>query len=148
MQNLSTTHRQDIVDHDDIFIPAGKGKTAFVDTRDLAAVAALALTQPGHENKAYPLTGSQALDYDAVAAALSDVLGRRITYSDPSPLAFARRLRQRGAAWSYIGVLSAIYMTTRLGLAATVYPQLAELLRRRPITFRQFAADEAHVWRK
>ena len=58
MQNLSTTHRQDIVECDDIFIPAGRGKTAFVDTHDLAAVAALALTEPGHANKAYPLTGS------------------------------------------------------------------------------------------
>ena len=47
MQNLSTTHRRDIVENDDVFIPAGKGKTAFVDTRDLAAVAALALTQAG-----------------------------------------------------------------------------------------------------
>ncbi len=148
MQNLTTTHRQDIVDHDDIFIPAGKGKTAFVDTRDLAAVAALALTEGGHENKAYPLTGSEALDYYAAAGVLSEVLGRRITYSDPSPLAFAYRMRQRGAGWSYIGVMSAIYMTTRLGMAATVYPQLAELLRRPPITLRQFAGDEAYVWRK
>ncbi len=148
MQNLSTTHRQDVVEHDDVFIPAGKGKTAFVDVRDLAAVAALALTRPGHENKAYPLTGSQALDYGEVAAILSDVLGRRITYSNPSPLRFARRMRQRGAGWSYIGVMSAIYMTTRLGMAATVHPHLATLLERRPITFHQFAADEARVWQK
>jgi uncharacterized protein YbjT (DUF2867 family) len=148
MQNLSTTHRRDIVEDDDVFIPAGKGKTAFVDTRDLAAVAALALTEPGHENRAYPLTGSQAIDYYEVAAILTDVLGRRITYSDPSPLRFARRMRQRGGGWGYIGVMSAIYMTTRLGMAATVQPQLGELLRRRPITFRQFAADEVRTWQK
>ncbi len=40
MQNLSTTHRQDIAKHDDIFVPAGRGKTAFIDVRDIAAVAA------------------------------------------------------------------------------------------------------------
>ncbi len=148
MQNLSTTHRRDIVENDDVFIPAGKGKTALVDTRDLAAVAALALTQPGHENKAYPLTGSHAIDYSEVAAILTDVLGRRIIYSDPSPVRFAWRMRQRGETWGYIGVMSAIYMTTRLGMAATVYPQLAELLRRRPLTFYQFAADEARTWQK
>ena len=148
MQNLSTTHREDIVAYDDIFIPAGKGKTAFVDTHDLAAVAALALTEPGHENKAYPLTGSEALDYDAVAAILGEVLGRRITYSDPSLLRFARRMRGRGAAWSYIGVMAAIYTTTRLGMAAAVYPQLTKLLQRPPITLREFAAREAAVWQK
>ena len=37
-QNLSTTHRQDIQTFDDIFIPAGKGKTAFIDVRDIAAM--------------------------------------------------------------------------------------------------------------
>jgi uncharacterized protein YbjT (DUF2867 family) len=148
MQNLSTTHRQDIVEHDDVFIPAGKGKTAFVDTRDLAAVAALALTQAGHENKAYPLTGGESIDYYQVAAILSEVLKRAITYSNPSPLRFAWRMRSRGAEWPYIAVTSAIYMTTRLGMAAPIHPQLADLLGRPPITFRQFAEDEAAVWRK
>jgi uncharacterized protein YbjT (DUF2867 family) len=148
MQNLSTTHRQDLVEHDDVFVPAGKGRTAFVDTRDLAAVAALALTQGGHENKAYPLTGSEALDYYEVAAILGDVLGRPITYSDPSPLRFARRMRARGGAWGYIGVMTAIYMTTRLGMAATVHPDLAALLGRPPITFRQFDEDTAPAWHK
>lgn len=148
MQNLSTTHRQDIVEHDDVFVPAGNGRTAFVDTRDLAAVAALALTAPGHENKAYALTGSEAIDYNAVAAILSDVLGRPITYSNPSPLRFARRMRQREAPWAYIGVMTAIYMTTRFGMAATVHPDLANLLGRAPIRFRQFAEDEAAVWAK
>ena len=148
MQNLSTTHRLDIVEHDDVFVPAGKGKTAFVDTRDLAAVAALALTEAGHANKAYPLTGCQSLDYEEVAAILSEVLRRRITYSNPSLLRFARRMRQRGGAWPYIGVMAAIYTTTRFGMAATVHPELAALLGRPPITFRQFAVDEAAVWRK
>jgi nucleoside-diphosphate-sugar epimerase len=148
MQNLSTTHRRDIVDYDDIFIPAGKGKTAFVDTRDLAAVAALAVTEPGHENKAYPLTGGESLDYGEVAAVLSDVLGRRISYNDPSPLRFAWRMRRRGGDWSYIGVMSAIYMTTRLGLAATIHPELATLLGRTPTSFRQFAEDNIQVWQK
>jgi uncharacterized protein YbjT (DUF2867 family) len=148
MQNLSTTHQLDIVEHDDVFVPAGKGKTAFVDTRDLAAVAAVALTTPGHENKAYPLTGSESLDYGEVAAILSEVLGRPIVYSDPSLPRFAWRMHERGHAWAYVGVMSAIYTTTRLGMAETVHPDLQNLLGRPPITFRQFAKDTADVWKK
>jgi len=148
MQNLSTTHRLDIVEYSDVFVPAGKGKTAFVDTRDLAAVAALALTQAGHENKAYPLTGCETLDYYEVAAILSDVLYRPITYSNPSLLRFARRMKERGEAWPYIAVMAAIYTTTRFGMAAAVHPDLETLLGRPPIRFRQFAEDEAAVWRK
>jgi uncharacterized protein YbjT (DUF2867 family) len=148
MQNMSTTHRRDVVEYDDVFVPAGKGKTAFVDTRDLAAVAALTLTEKGHENKAYPLTGNESIDYDEVAAILSDVLGRPINYSDPSLLRFARRMRGRGAAWPYIGVMAGIYTTTRFGMAAQIHPELQALLGRPPITFRQFAEDEAAVWQK
>lgn len=148
MQNLSTTHRADIIEHDDVFVPAGKGKTAFVDARDLAAVAALTLTQSGHENKAYHLTGSEALDYYDVAAIMSDVLARPIRYSRPSLLKFARRMHKRGHPWGYVGVMSGIYMTTRFGMAATVTDEIGRLLGRPPLTVRQFVEDYAQLWRK
>ncbi|MBK7219385.1 MAG: SDR family oxidoreductase [Candidatus Promineofilum sp.] len=143
MQNLDTTHRADIVEHDDIFIPAGNGRTAFIDVRDIGAVAARVLTEAGHENAAYPLTGSESLTYGEVAEIMTAELGRPITYSDPSPLAFARRMRERGYAGGFINVMNGIYLTTRLGMAATVYPQAAELLGRPPITMRQYVRDHA-----
>ena len=143
MQNLDTTHRADIVEYDDIFIPAGQGRTAFIDVRDIGDVAALTLTEAGHENAAYPLTGSEALTYGEVAQIMTEELRRPITYSDPSPLAFARRMRERSYASGYINVMSGIYLTTRLGMAATVHPQAAELLGRPPITMRQYVRDYA-----
>lgn len=148
MQNLSTTHRQDITEHDDIFVPAGKGKTAFIDVRDIAAVAARVLTEPGHDNQAYPLTGSEALDYYQTAAIFSQVLGRPIAYSSPAPWRFAWRMWRRGNPLSYVGVVSAIYITTRFGLADGVNPKAAELLGRAPITMRQFVADHATLWQR
>ena len=74
MQNLSTTHCQDIRDNNEIFVPAGKGRTSFIDVRDIAAVAVKVMTEPGHENKAYPLTGNSALDYYEVAQIFTNVL--------------------------------------------------------------------------
>ena len=143
MQNLGTTHRADIVEYNDIFIPAGQGRTSFIDVRDIGAVAARTLTEPGHENTAYPLTGSEALTYGQVAAIMTEELGRHITYSDPSPLSYARRMRERGYARGYINVMNGIYLTTRLGMAASVHPQAAELLGRPPITMRQYVRDHA-----
>jgi uncharacterized protein YbjT (DUF2867 family) len=148
MQNLSTTHRQDIRDHDDIFVPAGRGKTAFVDVRDIAAVAARVLTEPGHAQQAYPLTGGEALDYGAVAALMSDRLGRPIGYSQPHLLRFAWRFWRRGHPLGYVAVMTAIYLTTRLGMAETVMPETAVLLNHPPITMRQFISDYAAVWQK
>ena len=146
MQNLSTTHAPDIRKHGEIFVPAGQGKTAFVDARDIAAVAARTLTEAGHENQAYPLTGGEALGYDEVAAIMSEVLGRAVRYGNPSLPRFAWRLWRRGHPLGYVGVVSAIYTTTRFGLAEKVTPHTANLLGRRPITMRQFVEDYAASW--
>lgn len=148
MQNLSTTHLQDIQEHNDIFIPAGRGKTAFIDVRDIAAVAAKALTEPGHEDHAYPLTGSEALDYYQVAAMMTQQLERPIGYSNPSLPRFVWRFWRRGYSLGYIGVVAAIYTTTRLGLAQTVTPHSQQLLGRNPISLQQFVQDYAPVWAK
>lgn len=146
MQNLDTTHRAEIRDHNEIFIPAGKGKTSFTDVRDLAAVAAKTLTEPGHAYQAYPLTGEEALSYYEVADIMSDVLGRRITYTNPNPIQFAWRHWRNGSPLSYVGVISMIYLTTRLGFADTITPDVRRLLGRAPRTLRQYVQDYQQVW--
>lgn len=146
MQNLSTTHAADIRERDDIFVPAGKSKTAFIDAQDIGAVAARVLTEPGHENRAYPLTGNEALDYYAVADFMTDVLGRPIHYSCPSPVTFAWRKAREGLPLAFVAVMSGIYLTTRFGLVETITPDTEELLGRPPITMRQFVEANAAVW--
>jgi len=146
MQNLSTTHRADIRDGHQIFVPAGNGKTSFIDVRDVAAVAAKALTENGHQHQAYPLTGSVALSYGEVAQIFTEELGRTITYPRPGALAFALRMRARGMAWDFVGLMIGIYTTARLGLAGTVTPDTARLLGRDPISVRQFVRDYRESW--
>ena len=146
MQNLSTTHRADIRDGSQFFVPAGDGRTSFIDVRDVAAVAAKALTENGHQNKAYPLTGSEAITYGDVAQIFSEELGRPIKYPRPGVLAFALRMRARGMAWDFIGLMIGIYTTARHGLAGTVTPDTARLLGRAPITMRQFVRDYRDGW--
>ena len=145
MQNLSTTHRLDVKDHHELFLPAGRGKTSFIDTRDIAAVAARALTESGYENRAYSLTGSEALDYYEVAEIFTQVLGKTITYADPSVFEFV--YRQWGkVALPFLLVMVGIYTTVRWGLAAQVTDETAQLLGRSPITFRDFVEDYKACW--
>lgn len=148
MQNLDTTHRIDVVEHDDLFVPVGKAKTAFVDTRDLGAVAAHVLTTPGHDNQAYDLTGKEALTYYEVADIFTEVLGRRITYSNPSPFHFAWRMKKRGNPWGYVLVTTGLYFATRRGSAEEIADGIQQLLGRDPITMRQYVEDYAEVWQK
>ena len=148
MQNLDTTHRADIVEYDDIFILAGDAKTAFIDVRDIGAVAAHTLTTKGHDNRAYDLTGSEALTYYEVADIFTDVLGRKITYSCPSLVKFARRMKKRGYPWGYVAVTSALYLATRRGSAEEITDEVRRLLGRDPIAMRQYAEDYAGAWQK
>jgi uncharacterized protein YbjT (DUF2867 family) len=67
MQNLSTVHRADIRERDDVFVPAGDGKVAYIDVRDIADAAVAALTADDHACTAYELTGPDALDHAEVA---------------------------------------------------------------------------------
>lgn len=146
MQNLSTTHREDICERGDVFVPAGKGKTSFIDVRDIAAVAVKALTEPGHENKAYPLTGSVALTYGDVAREMTDVLGRPVRYSNPSPRNFGKEMRRRGLPLPFILVMNGLYTVCRVGGAAQVTPDAENLLGRKPTSLREFVEDYKQVW--
>jgi uncharacterized protein YbjT (DUF2867 family) len=147
MQNLLEVHRPDIVEHGEIFVPAGDGKTSFVDARDIGEAAAIVLTEPGHANRSYELTGPEALDYEAVATIFGDVLDRPISYPNPSLLAFGRRMRRREKSLGFIALMCGIYTTARLGLAARVTTDSRNLLGRRPRGMRAFVEDHADDFR-
>lgn len=147
MQNLDTTQRQDIKENNDLFVPAGRGKTSFIDGRDIGAVAALALTEDGHANKAYDLTGSEALDYYQVAEIFTEVLGRRVHYSKPSVVQFFWRWWRAGKTpLTFILVMTILYVTVALGRAGQLSPQLGQLLGRPPLTMRQYVEDYKPIW--
>lgn len=147
MQNLVEVHREDIVEHDEMFVPAGDGATSFVDARDIGAVAATVLSESGHENRAYDITGPEALTYGEVAELLTDVLNRRITYPEPSLLAFSRRMYRRGEPLGYVALMCGIYTTARLGLADRVTSDTRAVLDREPRGMRTFVEDYADEFR-
>jgi uncharacterized protein YbjT (DUF2867 family) len=147
MQNFATVHRDDIRTRGEIWAPAGKGHASFVDARDVAEAAAAVLTEEGHGGRAYPLTGGEELDLDEVAALLSQVLGRRVSYRNPGVVAFLRHVRAAGRPLSLGLVMTGVYTIARLGLAAGVSPELERLIGRPPTPFRSFAEGHAAVWR-
>jgi uncharacterized protein YbjT (DUF2867 family) len=60
----------------------GEARLSMVDTSDVGAVAAVVLTNPGHDGKTYDVTGPEALSYADVASRLSSRLGRTVEYVD------------------------------------------------------------------
>ncbi|TRW46691.1 NmrA family NAD(P)-binding protein [Georgenia yuyongxinii] len=147
-QNLSTTHVADVRDRDEIVVPAGRGTTAFVDAEDVGAVVAAALLDRAHHaNRAWTVTGSEALSYDDVARILIAELGRPIRYARPGALRYARHARRvLHMPWPMVAVTAAIYTTARLGLAGGLTDDVRTVLGREPVTFSQFAHRERAAW--
>jgi uncharacterized protein YbjT (DUF2867 family) len=71
------------------FAPIGDARVSAVDVRDIAAVAAAALTESGHDKKTYTITGPAAVTHDEIADALSIATGRSITFVDVPPMCSA-----------------------------------------------------------
>ncbi len=147
MQNLNTTHRREIRERNEIFVPVGKAKTAFIDARDIGAVAAVTLLEDGHAGRNYDLTGSERLDYWEAARIMSEVLGRRITYRNPNPLYFLIETIRRGTPFMFALVMTGLYTSTRFGMAEPITDEVERLTGISPITFRQYVTDYEDAWK-
>ena len=80
LQNIPESTIPSIDASGTFYVDAGEARISMVDTRDVAAVVAAVLTEPGHAGARYDITGPEALSYADVAAKLTSATGRQITY--------------------------------------------------------------------
>lgn len=141
MQNLSGIHAFEIKERQEIFVPAGKSKTSFIDAADIGLSIATLLASPEkYINTAHTITGPEALDYYQIAKILSDVLGKKITYKRPGYLRYrSEYIKKRGLDKEYVNVTVALYFMTRMGTAKAVTQGFNELTGKQPRNFREFA---------
>ena len=95
------------------YVDAGEASISMVDTRDVAAVAAVALTEPSQAGTNYDVTGPEALSYSDVAARLSAALGRQISYVDVPDDAVRQALAGAGLSEWFAGALVGLYQDYR-----------------------------------
>ena len=121
---------------------AGKGRIGMVDARDVAAVAASIAASPArHAGQTYWLTGPELISYYDVAAVLSGLLGRTITYRD---LTFDqdKEAMIRAGIPEQIAEMNAQAATlTADGDAAWITDDVTSLVNRPARSFDEFAAD-------
>ena len=130
-----------------IYLPWGNGKASFVDARDVASVAARALTNEAHKNKIYTLTGPAALSIDEVARTLSHVAGREIEYVDvPESTARDAMLKAGMAEWQ-VDLLMELHEINKRSRWSTITSDVQEIIGKPPIAFREFACDHADKFR-
>jgi (4-alkanoyl-5-oxo-2,5-dihydrofuran-3-yl)methyl phosphate reductase len=136
--------REPIVRTGKLFSNYGDGKLAFVHPRDIAAVAVAALTAPEqHRNKAYAVTGGEALSMHEVAKLLTDALGRKIEYVPVSDEATSDSLRKHGMPAETVAALLPFGKIVREGRASAVSPSVRDVTGRAPLTYAAWAQEYA-----
>ena len=128
------------------YAPIGDATISAIDVRDIADVAAVTLTEAGHEGATYTLTGPASITHTQIAAALTAALGRDVTFIDVPPEAFAGSLRGILPPWQVEGLLED-YAHYRRGEAASVSSAVAEITGRPPRDIQQFARDYAPAFK-
>jgi len=128
---------------------AGEGRIPFIDTRDIAASAAVALTASGHEGKTYVLTGPEALSYRQATEILSKVLGRPLAYvADTEDETWARQRQAGEPPWRIAALLALASYQRAGGATEQVTDTVEQLTGRRPYTLEQFARAHAAAFRR
>jgi NAD(P)H dehydrogenase (quinone) len=126
-----------------IAAPAGAGKVAWVDRRDVAAVVASVLLQSPQASGAHTVTGSQSLSFETIAAILSQKTGIAFHYDDESRAAARASRIAQGIAPHEVDAALGSYELMRLGEADIVTTTVEELTGRPPRSFQALVEENS-----
>jgi uncharacterized protein YbjT (DUF2867 family) len=133
-----------IRDGDVVRWPYGAAETAPLDERDIAAVAAHALCEDGHNGAEYVLTGPHSLSQVEQVRIIGEVIGRRLRFEE-MPAEDFRREMTRQAPGPWVDMLLAAWRAT-LGHRALVTSTVAAVTGSPARTFRHWAGDHVHAF--
>lgn len=126
-----------------VFSNYGDGKLPPVHPRDIAAVAVRALTSNGHEDNVYPLTGPEALKVSEQVKILADAIGEPLEYVPITDEAARQGMEHAGMPSYLIDALLPFAAFIRSGKAARVFPTVEQVTGRPPLTFSDWAKENA-----
>jgi uncharacterized protein YbjT (DUF2867 family) len=119
----------------------GTGAQGVIDPRDVAEVAARALTSPDHDGHVCTLTGPELLSVPDLAEQLGQALGRTIETVDMPLETYRDNLSAAGVAPAFIETAVNGARLIAEGRAATVTGDVERVLGRPARTFAAWAHD-------
>ena len=148
-QNFSEGAFVEMVLAGQIALPNVDTPEPFVDVDDIAEVAAVALTEPGHVGEVYEVTGPRLLTLADVAAELSNATGRKIEYVPVPHDAFVAGVAESGAPEEVVWMLDYLFATVLDGRNAYLTDGIQRALGREPKDFADYAREIAATgaWR-
>lgn len=130
-----------------LYAPMRDGHIGLVDCRDVASVAARVLTEPGHEERIYEITGAAALSFDDVATEIGAAIGRSVTYVDVRPSEAEKAMLSAGIPGWLAEALVDLYGIFSGDHASATTRVVEDLSGRRPRTYAEFAREHSNVFR-
>jgi uncharacterized protein YbjT (DUF2867 family) len=135
--------RDTIVDQGKFFAPIGEAKISIVDIRDIADIAAEALTSAGHEGRVYDITGPEALTHAEIAARIGQLIGKPVDFINVAPEAMHQAVLNLGfPLWQADGIIED-YAHYGRGEAEIVSHHVNDVMSRGARSFAEFLADYA-----
>jgi len=133
MQNFGPMYAQSIITSGMIFAPLANARISYVDARDVGAVAAHLLTEEGHQDQEYEVTGPEALSCGQLAEIFSTLLDVPVRYTAISDDDAQQEFLKRYSAWTAHAVLTLLQFY-RQGGGASVTQVFEEVTAHKPCT--------------
>ena len=124
------------------------GPVAWIDARDIADVAAEALTAPGYEGKGLGLTGPEALAGEDIAALLFEVTGRTVTCAPLSAEDAKAGMIAGGMQDEVAGAMVELASIAPKGYLAGIETTVSDVLGRPARRFADFVAENRDAFVK
>ena len=137
-QNFSESFMLEDILAGELVLPAGDTVEPFVDADDIADVVVAALTEPGHHNKLYEVTGPQALTFAQCINEISGALGRHIKYTSIPVDAYINALRDTDAPEDLQWLLHELFTVVFDGRNSKPMSGIEEALGRPPTDFKTY----------
>jgi uncharacterized protein YbjT (DUF2867 family) len=126
--------------------PVSTGRAAPIDPADIAAVAAVTLTDDGHQGEEYLLTGGETFTVAQQVQILAEAIGRDIEVRTVATPAEAVRFRYpQGAPQELVDALIEGLALMRADTVGVLSDTVGRLLKREPRTFADWCARNAHA---
>jgi uncharacterized protein YbjT (DUF2867 family) len=148
-QNLDEGFLAEQVQAGEFALPAGDVREPVLHIDDIADVAVVALTEPGHVGQVYELTGPRLMTFTEVAAELSEAAGYPVRYLPITPAGFAAGLKEAGLPDDFADGLAGVFTEIMDGHNSYLTDGVQWALGRAPRDFSEYlqAVAATGVWR-
>ncbi|MFF7247143.1 NAD(P)H-binding protein [Embleya sp. NPDC008237] len=142
-QNFSENFLVGPVLEGEVVLPVGDIPEPFVDTDDIADVAVAVLTEDGHNERIYELTGPRLLTFADAVAEIGAAAGRHIDFVPVGADDYAVVLKEAGLPHDDIDFLIYLFTTVLDGRNAHLEDGVRQVLGRAPRDFADYARATA-----